>query len=64
MQQAFQELRARLFFVPEGHLRIAQCFSIGFYRGRVLSPEGTAEERPQFRPSLRDLSILVPSTQR
>jgi hypothetical protein len=35
--------------VPEGHVRLAQCFNIGITNRNRMSPEGTAENPWQFK---------------
>jgi hypothetical protein len=52
------------FFIPEGLLKIARCFSIGGSHNAPTSPEGTAETSGTVRPSLRDLSPYGAWTQR
>src|SRR5260221_11647547 len=45
--------------VPEGHLRIAQGFNLGFDALRTTSPVGTTESRSAIQPSLRDLILSI-----
>ena len=56
-RQRSREQRWRV-LLPKGDATIAQCFSIGMRHGIDPSPEGTADMRPDFQPSLRDFLAI------